>query len=118
MGCACKDKTGARFEVVLNGGTGRVAYTSGAGATARHTAETVMGRYPGSVLRKRGTQEIVHHTEPYELALQQGAGAVVFANSDVDRATAKLAEYPDGVVRERETGVIVARPDGQVLAKG
>ncbi|PSK57980.1 hypothetical protein B0E38_01825 [Streptomyces sp. 111WW2] len=108
MGCACKDKNGARFEVVTNGGTGRVAFTSGAGATARTTAETVMGRYPGSVLRKRGTQEIVHHGERYEVALQEGAGVVVFASSDLDQAKGQLTKHQGAVVRERESGIVQA----------
>jgi hypothetical protein len=108
MPCACKDKNGTRFQVVMNGGLGRIAWTSGSGATAQTTAARVAERYPGSVVRKVGTQEIVHHAEKYEVVTEGGKGVVVFAHADQATATGELVKHQGAIVRERETGLVVA----------
>lgn len=108
MPCACKDKNGTRFQVVMNGGLGRLAWTSGSGATAQTTAEKVSGRYPGSVVRKAGTQEIVFHELKYEVVTEGGEGIVVFAHDNEETATTELAKHQGSIVRERETGRVVA----------
>lgn len=48
MGCAC-NKNRKQFEVVADGGNGKVLYTSSVEATARTVAE----RYVGSIVREQ-----------------------------------------------------------------
>lgn len=48
MGCAC-NKNRQKYEVVADGGAGKVLFTSGVESTAR----TVSGRYPGSIVREQ-----------------------------------------------------------------
>lgn len=49
MGCSC-NKGRKQFEVVADGGAGRVLFT----ATVEATAQTVSKRYPGSIVRVQG----------------------------------------------------------------
>ncbi|MFF4900442.1 hypothetical protein [Streptomyces sp. NPDC001068] len=101
MGCACNQRGRTQFEVTMEAGRGRVAFTSG----SKPTATTVAARYKGSAVRIKGTDELVHHTETYEVAT--AAGAVVFAHSDLDQALAHADTVDGAVVRERETGTLV-----------
>lgn len=103
MGCACNQRGKQQFEVAMDAGRGRVAFTSG----SKPTATTVAQRYAGSAVRIKGTGEIVHHSETYEVATNGGAGAVVFAHSDQAEAVAHAETLDGAVVRERETGTVV-----------
>lgn len=103
MGCACNQRGKQQFEVALDAGRGRVAFTSG----SKPTATTVAQRYAGSAVRIKGSDELVHHTEQYEVAKDGGKGAVVFAHSDVDQALAHAGTVAGAVVRERETGDLI-----------
>ncbi|MFD5570466.1 hypothetical protein [Streptomyces cadmiisoli] len=103
MGCACNQRGKQQFEVAMDAGRGRVAFTSG----SRPTATTVAQRYTGSAVRIKGSDELVHHTEQYEVAKDAGKGAVVFAHSDLDQALAHSATVDGSVVRERESGEIM-----------
>jgi hypothetical protein len=49
MGCNC-NKGRQQYEVVADGGSGKVLYTS----SVESTALTVAERYPGSVVRPQG----------------------------------------------------------------
>lgn len=49
MGCACNQKR-QQFEVVGQGGAGKVLFSSGSKATA----DAVAKRYPGSTVRTKG----------------------------------------------------------------
>jgi hypothetical protein len=49
MGCNC-NKGRQQFEVVADGGAGKVLYT----ASVESTAQTVSQRYPGSIVRPQG----------------------------------------------------------------
>lgn len=51
MGCGCQKGKGQQFEVVADGGTGKVLYTS----SVKSNAKTVSGRYPGSVVQDKAT---------------------------------------------------------------
>ncbi|MGX1301343.1 hypothetical protein RKD35_002831 [Streptomyces albogriseolus] len=103
MGCACNQRGKIQYEVTMDAGRGRVAFTSG----SKPTATTVAQRYAGSAVKVKGGEEIVHHTEQYEVAKDGGKGIVVFAHSDLT-AAAEHADTLDGsVVRERETGAVV-----------
>ncbi|MFE0545187.1 hypothetical protein [Streptomyces sp. NPDC058891] len=62
MGCACGNKNRQTFEVVTNGGSGRVVFSS----TSKPTATTVSGRYAGSVVRDKATGDVVHTNEATE----------------------------------------------------
>lgn len=103
MGCACNQRGRTQFEVAMEAGRGRVAFTSG----SKPTAITVTPRYKGSAVRIKGTNEIVFHKETYEVATDGGAGAVVFAHSDQAEAVAHAETLDGAVVRERETGTVV-----------
>ncbi|QEV03778.1 hypothetical protein CP971_05600 [Streptomyces viridifaciens] len=48
-GCACQQGR-QQFEVVADGGAGKVLFAS----SSKPTAETVSKRYPGSVVREKG----------------------------------------------------------------
>lgn len=50
MACGC-NKSRVEFEVVADGGTGRVLHTS----SNEMTAKTVARRYPDSIVRPKGT---------------------------------------------------------------
>lgn len=80
MPCACQNKR-QTYEVVPNAGTAaRVAFTS----SSVGTAEAVADRYPTSVVRDKKTGEVVYFAWPkgsYEVALQDGAGEVVYAHT-------------------------------------
>lgn len=52
MPCSCQ-KNRRQYEVVLDGGNGRVVYTS----TSEPTATSVSKRYAGSVVREKGTSK-------------------------------------------------------------
>lgn len=103
MGCACNQRGRTQFEVAMEAGRGRVAFTSG----SKPTATTVAQRYAGSAVRIKGTGEIVHHTEKYEVVKDGGKGAVVFAHSLKAQAVAHAKTVDGTVVRERETGTVV-----------
>jgi hypothetical protein len=103
MGCACNQRGRTQFEVAMDAGRGRVGFTNG----SKPTAITVSGRYPGSAVRIKGTNEIVFHKETYEVATDGGAGAVVFAHSDQAEAVAHAQTLDGAVVRERETANVV-----------
>lgn len=108
MGCACNQRGRTQFEVSMEGGRGRVAFTSG----SKPTATTVAARYPGSAVRIKGTDELVHHTEKYEVAQDGGKGAVVFAHALKAEAVAHAKTVDGAVVRERESGTVVhPKPD-------
>lgn len=49
MACNCQKGKNKQFEVVADGGTGKVLFSS----TNEGTARTVAGRYPGSVVRDK-----------------------------------------------------------------
>lgn len=51
MGCACKGKNRTTYEVVADGGNGRVLYTS----SSKVAADAVAGRpqYAGSIVREK-----------------------------------------------------------------
>lgn len=100
MGCACNQRGRTQFEVTMDAGRGRVAFTS----ASKPTATTVAGRYKGSAVKVKGGEEIVHHTETYEVAKDGGKGIVVFAHSDLDQALVHAGTVAGSVVRERETG--------------
>ncbi|WP_143672368.1 hypothetical protein [Streptomyces sp. OK228] len=89
--------------MTMEAGRGRVAFTSG----SKPTATTVAGRYQGSAVRIKGTDELVHHTEAYEVAKDGGKGAVVFAHSDQAQAVAHAQTLEGSVVREAESGTII-----------
>ncbi|WP_327594693.1 hypothetical protein [Streptomyces chartreusis] len=102
MGCACNQRGKIQYEVAMDAGRGRVAFTSG----SKPTATTVAQRYAGSAVRVKGTGEIIHHTETYEVT-QSAKGPVLFVSSDLSAAKAEAATRETGYVRERETGEIV-----------
>ncbi|MGW7260507.1 DUF1360 domain-containing protein [Streptomyces sp. NPDC054834] len=89
--------------LLARAGRGRVAFTSG----SKPTATTVAQRYAGSAVRIKGTDELVHHTETYEVAKDGGKGAVVFAHSLKAEAVTHAKTLDGAVVRERETGTVV-----------
>lgn len=99
MGCACNQRGKIQYEVAMDAGRGRVAFTSG----SKPTATTVAQRYAGSAVRVKGTGEIIHHTETYEVT-QSAKGPVLFVSSDLSAAKAEAATRETGYVRERETG--------------
>jgi hypothetical protein len=103
MGCACNQRGRTQFEVAMDAGRGRVAFTSG----SKPTATTVASRYAGSAVRIKGSDELVHHTETFEVAKDGGNGPVVFAHSDQAEAVAHAQTLDGAVVRERETGTVV-----------
>ena len=49
MGCSC-NKGRKQFEVVTDGGSGKVVFTS----ASKPTADTVAKRNPGSMVREKG----------------------------------------------------------------
>ncbi|MFD9422295.1 MULTISPECIES: hypothetical protein [unclassified Streptomyces] len=49
MGCACA-KNRQKFEVVTEGGAGKVVF----GPSSEATCKAVSGRYPGSIVREKG----------------------------------------------------------------
>ncbi|MFJ7090367.1 hypothetical protein ACIQWL_08880 [Streptomyces mirabilis] len=89
--------------MTMEAGRGRIAFTSG----SKPTATTVAGRYQGSAVRIKGTDELVHHTEAYEVAVDGGKGPVVFAHSVKADAVAYAKTVDGSVVRERENGTVV-----------
>ncbi|MFF1468046.1 hypothetical protein ACIOFV_07615 [Streptomyces mirabilis] len=89
--------------MTMEAGRGRVAFTSG----SKPTATTVAGRYAGSAVRIKGSDELVHHTEQYEVVKDGGTGAVVFAHSVKIEAIAHAKTLDGAVTRERETGTVV-----------
>ncbi|MEU0947649.1 hypothetical protein ABZ379_33855 [Streptomyces canus] len=103
MGCACNQRGRTQFEVAMDAGRGRVAFTSG----SKPTATTVAQRYQGSAVRIKGSDELVHHTEKYEVAKDGGTGPVVFAHSLKAEAVAHAKTLDGAVVRERESGTVV-----------
>ncbi|WP_405759447.1 hypothetical protein OG234_13215 [Streptomyces sp. NBC_01420] len=102
MGCACNQKGREMYEVVMNGGTGRVAWSN----RNRPTTETVAGRYPGSVVRKKGSEDIVHHKEAYEVARTEG-GPALFASSNLAAATAHADQLGTAYVRDAASKEVV-----------
>ncbi|TFV33202.1 hypothetical protein E4K10_30495 [Streptomyces sp. T1317-0309] len=62
MGCNCGNKNRQTFEVVTNGGSGRVVFSS----ASKPTAITVSGRYAGSVVRDKATGDVVRTNEATE----------------------------------------------------
>jgi len=102
MGCACSQRGRTQFEVAMDAGRGRVAFTSG----SKPTATTVAQRYAGSAVRIKDTGEIVHHTETYQVT-KTPKGPVFFVTSDLEAAKAHAETWETGYVRERETGEIV-----------
>jgi hypothetical protein len=48
MACSC-NKNRTQYEVVADGGNGKVLYTSG----SKHTADAVGKRYAGSIVREQ-----------------------------------------------------------------
>jgi hypothetical protein len=102
MGCACNQNKRLQYEVVLDAGRGRVAFTNG----SKPTAITASGRYKGSAVRIKSTGELIHHSETYEVT-QTTSGPVLFASSDLEAAKANAATRETGYVRERETGEII-----------
>ncbi|WP_086778059.1 hypothetical protein [Streptomyces griseus] len=53
MGCACAKQ---KFEVVMDGGAGKVVF----GPSSEATSKAVSRRYPGSIVRNKTTGETVH----------------------------------------------------------
>lgn len=52
MGCACANRQ--KYEVVLDGGAGKVVF----GPSSEATCKAVSGRYPGSIVRERSAPTI------------------------------------------------------------
>lgn len=102
MGCACNQRGRTQYEVTMDAGRGRVAFTSG----SKPTATTVAGRYKGSAVRVKGSEEIVHHTETYEVTRSTN-GPVVYAHSDLDKVKEHVETLETAYVRERETKEVV-----------
>lgn len=112
MPCACMSKN-KRYEVVLDRGTGRVAFTS----SSRPTAETVAHRYPKSIVRDQGSGQVLAHAWPkgtYEVVHD---GAVIVTGSDRATLQAAAAQHPGSVVRCTKTGTVV-HPLAAALADG
>lgn len=55
MACGCQKGKQQQFEVVADGGSGKVLFTSSNGDTAK----SVAGRYPGSIVRDKASGEKV-----------------------------------------------------------
>lgn len=99
MGCAC-NKNRDQFEVVRDGGTGRVVFRSG----NQSTALGVAGRYTNSVVRNAKTGAVV---EPGTGALEITAsdGAVLFRTDDQALAQKVLTAHDGSTARDTKTGV-------------
>lgn len=55
MACGCQKGKGQQFEVVADGGTGKVLYTS----SSDTSAGVVAARYEGSIVRDKATGQKV-----------------------------------------------------------
>lgn len=108
MGCAC-NKNRDQFEVVRDGGTGRVVFRSG----NQSTALGVAGRYPNSIVRNAKTGAVVS-AGTGKLELTAADGAVLFRTDDA-QLLAKVAAANEGSTgRDTNTGEAVdVAPTGE-----
>ncbi|MGX1514027.1 hypothetical protein [Streptomyces collinus] len=112
MGCSCQ-KNREQFEVVREGGLGKVVFRSG----VQSTATTVAARYPSSIVRNQKTGEIVSAGKgPLELTAADGS---VLLRTDDAQLLARVAATQDRATgRDTRTGqeLALAPADGPVKA--
>lgn len=117
MACACKGNAARpNFEVVVAGGTGKVAFTS----SSKATAASVGRRYPDSVIRLKGTREVVQHLLAYEVVEDAGSGITIYASASEVEAFKQAEATPGSIARHAQTGVPVSygvvNADGDIVA--
>ncbi|MEZ7005837.1 hypothetical protein [Streptomyces sp. AD55] len=98
MGCAC-NRGREQFEVVRDGGTGRVVFRT----ANRGTALGVQGRYPGSVVRSTKDNKIVDPGKG-ELELVASDGTVLVRADDAQLLAKVAAAHEGATAREAGTG--------------
>jgi hypothetical protein len=98
MGCSCQ-KNREQFEVVREGGTGKVVFRS----SVQSTATTVGARYPGSIVRNQKTGAVV---APGKGALELTAadGSVLLRTDDRDLLVKVAATHDRPTARDTTTG--------------
>ncbi|WP_328638379.1 hypothetical protein [Streptomyces canus] len=98
MGCSCQ-KNREQFEVVREGGLGKVVFRSG----VQSTAVTVSDRYGSSIVRNQKTGEIVFAGKG-ALELTAADGAVLLRTDDLDLLTKVAATHDRPSARNQSTG--------------
>ncbi|WP_328427905.1 hypothetical protein [Streptomyces sp. NBC_00443] len=98
MGCSCQ-KNREQFEVIREGGLGKVVFRSG----VQSTAVTVSGRYGSSIVRNQKTGQIVFAGKG-ALELTAADGAVLLRTDDLDLLTKVAATHDRPTARNTETG--------------
>ncbi|WP_309317400.1 hypothetical protein [Streptomyces salinarius] len=98
MGCSCQ-KNREQFEVVREGGAGKVVFRSG----VQSTATTVAARYPGSIVRNQKTGAVV---SPGKGALELTAsdGSVLLRTDDRNLLAKVAAGHDRPTARDTSTG--------------
>lgn len=98
MGCSCQ-KGREQFEVVREGGTGKVVFRSG----VQSTAVTVAARYPNSIVRNQKTGDVV---SPGRGALELTAadGSVLLRTDDAQLLAKVAATHDRATGRDTRTG--------------
>lgn len=98
MGCSCQ-KNREQFEVVREGGTGKVVFRSG----VQSTATTVAARYPASIVRNQKTGAVVMPGKG-ALELTAADGGVLLRTDDPDLLAKVAATHDRPSARNTETG--------------
>jgi hypothetical protein len=98
MPCSCQ-KNRDQFEVVREGGTGKVVFRS----SVRSTAETVGKRYPGSIVKNGKTGEVVA-AGTGALELTASSGTVLFRTDDPGLLAKVAAANEGSSARNTSTG--------------
>lgn len=98
MPCSCQ-KNRDQFEVVRDGGLGKVVFRSG----VKSTAETVGKRYPGSIVRNGKTGDVVA-AGTGSLELTASSGAVLLRTDDAALLAKVAAAHEGSTARDTTTG--------------
>ena len=98
MGCSC-NKNREQFEVVRDGGLGRVVFRSG----VQSTATSVRKRYPNSIVRNQKTSVVVDPGVG-ALELKSADGAVLLRTDDRDVLVKVAATHDRPSARNTATG--------------
>ncbi|XVV34962.1 hypothetical protein ACQPXT_13340 [Streptomyces sp. CA-100214] len=98
MGCSCQ-KNREQFEVVRDGGLGKVVFRSG----VQSTAVTVSGRYGSSVVRNQKSGKVVFAGKG-ALELTAADGEVLLRTDDRDLLVKVAATLDRPTARDTSTG--------------
>ncbi|MFC8465994.1 hypothetical protein [Streptomyces sp. NPDC057250] len=90
MGCSC-NKGRAQYEVVADGGNGRVLYTS----SSEPTAQAVGKRYAGSIVRQKGATATAAKKATATPAAKKDATAPTVVKKKTAPATTAPDTAPD-----------------------